>query len=232
MYHPAQINSTADDDEQDDSGKREELAFHLIYSCAPPVFCRRSTGHGGLQTATQRVVLQSDGAPPDIVESHKIADLQLEKRALRHQHLRVGLRHVLIFLEVELICSCCPRDELRLVPVSLELSGKIRLRQRSCLLCERELFTQDILICALNFGFRRFDVALVPVPERNADTNASKALRSGSPGWVLVDVFPVVLLPSPQLEVGDGFALRILETGLCYGRLLQGALHCWTVSND
>src|SRR5882757_8409050 len=40
---------------------------------------RGAAGHGRIKSAGQCVVLQSNGAPPDIVEGHEIADLQLEE---------------------------------------------------------------------------------------------------------------------------------------------------------
>lgn len=53
----------------------------------------------------------------------------MKKRPLRYEHLRISLGHILILLEIELICPSGTWKELCLVPLRLEPRREITLRQ-------------------------------------------------------------------------------------------------------
>ena len=95
------------------------LTLFLFQGCAG---CRQIDGRGGatgrtrsIQTSRKIEVLQGHGVPPDIMQRLEIPDLQLKQRPLRYQHLRVSHRHVLIFIDIELVSALGARNQLSTV---------------------------------------------------------------------------------------------------------------------
>src|ERR1700733_9520796 len=87
-----------------------------------------------LEAALQSKVFKRNGVLPDAIEGVDVMHFELKERALRHDHLRIRLRHALILLQVKLVCVPGAGQQSGPVALGLVFGGKVVLHQNLCLL--------------------------------------------------------------------------------------------------
>ena len=96
----------------------------------------------------------------------RVLGLQIEKGALRQQHGRVRLGHLLVLQHVELVGAAGARQEIGAETFSFKARGKVHLRDGRGVAFERELSAQDLRLRAGKLNARGGNVALVAIPQR------------------------------------------------------------------
>jgi hypothetical protein len=152
-------------------------------------------------------------ALPGTVKRLNVIHLQLKQRSLRDQHLGVCASHSLVVRLIQTIGLFRSRQHFYLVLLDHEASSSVVLEHARQIPLQLKLHPGQLLPCALDFASCGSNVALVPIEDRQLNSDLSASLQPDRPrcnfAWFeALDQYP------GYLQVGNRRSLRLIQSGV------------------